>query len=157
MTHVTDDFCRCADCPPPGLRPHVRVAPAEEAALGPCWLWIRRVDETGRGAGYGRIGRAGRAHVLSYLFLGAQAVPEGYELDHLCKRRACVRPSHLEPVSHAENMRRLRPEKCPQGHELTEANLSRSGKGRGVCRACRNAKRRARAAAKRAALVGAVA
>lgn len=33
-------------------------------------------------------------------------IPEGFELDHLCRTRSCVRPDHLEPVTHAENMRR---------------------------------------------------
>jgi len=27
-------------------------------------------------------------------------------LDHLCRNRACVRPSHLEPVTQTENIRR---------------------------------------------------
>lgn len=33
-------------------------------------------------------------------------VPEGLELDHLCNTPACCNPDHLEPVTHAENMRR---------------------------------------------------
>lgn len=33
-------------------------------------------------------------------------VPDGLELDHLCRQRDCVNPAHLEPVTHAENMRR---------------------------------------------------
>jgi hypothetical protein len=33
-------------------------------------------------------------------------VPSGMELDHLCRVKACVNPDHLEPVTHAENMRR---------------------------------------------------
>lgn len=33
-------------------------------------------------------------------------IPEGLELDHLCKNPPCVRPEHLDPVSHAENIRR---------------------------------------------------
>lgn len=33
-------------------------------------------------------------------------VPDGLELDHLCRNRACVNPDHLEPVSHRENCMR---------------------------------------------------
>lgn len=33
-------------------------------------------------------------------------VPEGMELDHLCRNRWCINPDHLEPVTHAENVRR---------------------------------------------------
>ena len=33
-------------------------------------------------------------------------IPLGLELDHKCKNRSCVNPTHLEPVSHAENVRR---------------------------------------------------
>lgn len=33
-------------------------------------------------------------------------LPPGYEIDHLCKQRACIRLSHLEAVTHTENIRR---------------------------------------------------
>jgi hypothetical protein len=38
------------------------------------------------------------------MFVGP--VPEGLELDHLCRVTTCVRPSHLEPVTTGENVRR---------------------------------------------------
>jgi hypothetical protein len=34
------------------------------------------------------------------------SIPENLELDHLCRNPACVRPDHLEPVTHLENLRR---------------------------------------------------
>lgn len=33
-------------------------------------------------------------------------IPDGLELDHLCRQPSCIRPEHLEPVTHAENIRR---------------------------------------------------
>lgn len=69
-----------------------------------CWLWLacRQRD------GYGSF-RAGDssalAHVFSWELLNGP-VPQGLELDHLCRNRRCVRPDHLEPVTHAENVRR---------------------------------------------------
>jgi hypothetical protein len=34
-------------------------------------------------------------------------VPAGLELDHTCNNPPCCEPSHLEPVTHDENMRRM--------------------------------------------------
>jgi hypothetical protein len=33
-------------------------------------------------------------------------VPQGMEMDHLCKQRDCINPDHVEPVTHTENIRR---------------------------------------------------
>lgn len=69
----------------------------------PCWLWRHA-----GGVGYGTArvgGRTVNAHRLAYeAFVGP--VPEGLELDHLCRVRRCVNPNHLEPVTRSENMRR---------------------------------------------------
>lgn len=74
-----------------------------------CWRWIRYIEPLG----YGRIKIGGRrgvvryAHRISYeAFVGP--VPEGMELDHICRNRRCVNPAHLEPVTHEENCRRAR-------------------------------------------------
>lgn len=74
-----------------------------DAATG-CWLWQRTVDHRG----YGRIkvqGRTAYAHRIYYARL-VGPIPEGLELDHLCRNRACVNPAHMEPVTGAVNVRR---------------------------------------------------
>lgn len=70
----------------------------------PCWVWQRSILNTG----YGQTSVAGRmekAHRAVYE-REVGPIPEGLVLDHLCKVRSCVRPSHLEPVTQAENVRR---------------------------------------------------
>jgi len=46
-----------------------------------------------------------RAHRFAYELL-VGPIPEGMDLDHVCGVRLCVWPEHLEPVTHAENLRR---------------------------------------------------
>lgn len=120
----------------------------EKEGHGGCWKWIGARWSKGYGkftepVTQRRIG----AHVWGYKnFVGP--IPEGMELDHLCRNPWCVNPEHLEPVTHLENVRRgLAPivngarnaakTHCPRGHEYTEANTyyrkNRSGRN---CRAC---------------------
>lgn len=69
-----------------------------------CWVWQRQIDKKGYGV-WTLKGRHHRAHrVMFERMIGP--IPEGTEPDHKCRNRACVNPSHLEPVTHVVNMRR---------------------------------------------------
>jgi DNA-binding transcriptional regulator YiaG len=120
-------------------------APAWRPELGPCWVWVRGKT----GAGYGTFGIGGGeielAHRWSYM-TEVGPIPEGTELDHLCRNRACVRPDHLDPVSHGTNMKRspIVPSTinagkafCDSGHEFTPENTRIKADGARECKECR--------------------
>lgn len=77
-----------------------------------CWIWMLKpnVGDLGSGGGYGRFtydNRTRYAHRIAYeLWVGP--IPRGYQIDHLCHNRRCVRPEHLEAVTHRENIMRSR-------------------------------------------------
>lgn len=97
------------------------------ATTSGCLVWTGATDR-----GYGRVfvdGSAKRVHRVVWELTNGP-VPDGYELDHLCRVRSCLNVEHLEVVTHAENMRRIakpRPPKvyragprathCRKGHE----------------------------------------
>jgi len=113
--------------------------PAHAPHLGPCWLWL----------GYCRAGRypwmyyEGRplaAYRVAYILL-VRPIPEGLQLDHLCRVASCVNPAHLEPVTQQENIRRQGATitHCPQNHEYTPENTGYSTGAR-YCRICSRVK-----------------
>lgn len=92
-----------------------------------------------------RYGKMRNMHVIAYeIFVGT--VPEGKELDHLCRNRGCVNPSHLEAVPPRTNKLRgegvaaknARKTHCVRGHPLEgpEADLKPDSRGRRICRKC---------------------
>lgn len=100
-----------------------------------CELWTGKLDRDG----YGYHGRS-RAHIVAWVARNG-AVPSGLELDHLCRRRACVALHHLEAVTRSENelrkswRYRARRKVCPAGHEL-ERNRIKTPEDGIVCRQC---------------------
>lgn len=108
---------------------------------GDCWIWTGAINASG----YGAIGNAGkvlRVHRVVYdLLVGP--IPDGLQLDHLCRVRACCRPDHLEPVDNRTNWLRgehptavmLRTDRCQRGHIYSVHRRARPD-GTGYCGAC---------------------
>jgi hypothetical protein len=109
----------------------------------PCWIWRGKQKDTGYATMTvptdGPRGRPVRAHRAFYeRHVGP--VPEGHDLDHLCRVRNCVNPAHLEPVTRRENLRRgtgfiavhARKTHCPRGHEYDAVD----NRGQRFCRQC---------------------
>ena len=109
-----------------------------------CWEWTGYVAP----GGYGRINVNGTpkvAHRVAYeLMVGP--IPEGLDLDHLCRNRACVNPYHLDPVTRQVNLRRsprVQVTHCPAGHPYAGDNLLLDN-GKRKCRTCVNRRVRER-------------
>lgn len=109
----------------------------------PCWIPAQKPNRSGYvQVRTGRRGAPSRyAHRIVYEAT-VGPVPAGLELDHLCRAPACCNPEHLEPVTHRENFLRgvaptavaHRTNTCLNGHPLTDAYISGSGRRR--CRTC---------------------
>lgn len=110
----------------------------------PCLVWQ---GNTQKRYGHGQIyynGRTQMVYKVAYELL-VGPVPEGKELDHVCRNPPCLEPSHLEPVPHRENVLRgeglaaqnARKTHCKRGHEFTPENTYLFPKGGRRCRTCK--------------------
>lgn len=109
-----------------------------------CWIWTSTIKH---GYGYFWLGESEeRAHRLSYQMKHGR-IRDGLTIDHLCRNRGCVKPSHLEEVTNKVNiLRGVGPSaknsmktSCLRGHPFDEINTRwrRDGRGRD-CRLCWN-------------------
>lgn len=123
-----------------------------------CWTWIGTMDRNGYGSMVvgSRVDgsrRTKKAYRVWYEIIKGP-IPGDMEIDHRCRNRACVNPSHLEVVTHRENMVRgatfaaanVAKTTCPKGHQYTEENTYRrpDAPHQRECLTCRKTKRKER-------------
>lgn len=147
---------RCKRCRDEEPRPHQMgfcspecrfLFKARVAGPNECWPWLGAPLKAAKG--YGRIDVSGVRYVAHryahVLFKGP--IPNGYEVDHLCRNTSCVNPAHLEAVTPEEHdqrsasaFRAMQSAKthCPKGHAYVGANIRRDKNGKRHCRACDN-------------------
>ena len=125
----------------PAPRPVADRLWAKVDKTGECWIWTAMTAKNG----YGKfrlskpVRRMALAHRVAYE-LEVGPIPEGLQLDHLCRNRSCVRPDHLEPVTIGENLRRGKNSNrekvaCPRGHPY---DYIRPSDGARMCRTCKH-------------------
>ena len=111
----------------------------------PCWEWGGGIMKNGYGT-FWYEGRTMLVHRWSYGYL-VEPIPEGLTIDHLCRNRTCVRPSHLEAVTSRENTlrgdtpaaRNSKKTHCSRGHLYNIGNTyTRKDRRERGCRICRN-------------------
>lgn len=113
-----------------------------------CWLWQRAQDRKGYGKMTwvvlpGTNGNQPRqantlAHRLVWMAVNGP-IPEGFQVDHLCRVRACCNPLHLRLLTRSENASDnsyRRQTHCKRGHEFTPENTRLRRGGQRACRTC---------------------
>lgn len=91
---------------------HIKADPTRHTVIEagfatPCWRYAGSIGKDGYGIQNSKSGPKRMAHRISYEITNGP-IPRDLEIDHLCRNRWCINPSHLEAVTRAVNMQRGR-------------------------------------------------
>lgn len=91
-----------------------------------CWIWLLAKMPNGYG-----IVSVNRKNIMAHRFYYEKykgLIPDGMQVDHLCRNRACVNPDHLQAVSQQVNIQRGISAKLNNNSILKIREMYRSGK-----------------------------
>jgi hypothetical protein len=115
-----------------------KIVVSEELSFqsSPCWEWIGCKTRFG----YGQFkvdAKNSSPHRFAHEYFNGK-IPDGFEVDHLCKVRHCCNPLHLEAITLFENRNRMNQSQthCKYGHELCGDNIRIDPRFGRICRAC---------------------
>ena len=125
-----------------------RLAYYSEASETGCRIWTGGTYSNG----YGQMnvnGKSRLVHRLAYEIANG-VIPEGLEIDHLCRVRACIDAEHMEAVTPLKNMERAfspsmvasHANLCFRGHVLSPENTIKVTERKRTCRICTNDRKR---------------
>jgi HNH endonuclease len=118
-----------------------------------CWEWAGAHNRDGYGTAYTTptgTRPLGAHRVVYELLIGP--IPEGLTIDHLCRNRGCVNPTHMEPVPKRTNLlrgvgvgaRNAVKMHCARGHLYDAENTRILPSGKRRCRQCHRDRERER-------------
>jgi hypothetical protein len=109
-----------------------------------CWLSPHPKEKNGYVRVVVRNRKRELVHRLSYV-LFYRRIPNGKQIDHLCRVRHCFNPKHLEAVWPKENLLRgqgacainARKKVCIRGHKFSKRTSYNGSRGERVCKVCK--------------------